>query len=326
MVRASKRRASRQLKKELKFEEVQNEQESIKEIDSFLLDRRFSTTSVDVDMKEFYSNELSCWSESSSANTALSPECLALKLDQFCEKLAHSHKKDYCDFAGVEIEDSIDTLGRLRDLREVMNERLSIFDKDGKTDVNFDGAAIAGAKVVVDEGPATRSITRKLADGTGIEEFDLLYKGIPYEGNEIFVAKEIHEQRTDSIVESFVDFQKQLQFKLQVLNHAKRKVEITGNSKSAVNHDRLSKRNAVLKEKGVKTKAAMNLAKTPKKKGRIDPLGFTKIIDHYALEVASGIVDRTRKSNGRGSDRNLAPIPFNLDIFDDVENSAPNAT
>lgn len=46
-------------------------------------------------------------------------------------------------------------------MREEMQQKLTDFDFDGRTDINFDSAAIAGAKVVVEERPATRSITKK---------------------------------------------------------------------------------------------------------------------------------------------------------------------
>lgn len=46
-------------------------------------------------------------------------------------------------------------------MREEMQQKLTNFDFAGRTDVNFNGAAIAGAKVVVEERAATRSITKK---------------------------------------------------------------------------------------------------------------------------------------------------------------------
>ncbi|KAI1722958.1 hypothetical protein Ddc_07144 [Ditylenchus destructor] len=266
-----------------------------------------------------------------SHDRVLSPEKLVQRLDHFCNDLAlNSRKSGYCDLVDFDVEQSAHTLDKLKELREQMHDRLSAFDREGKTDINYDGAAIAGAKVVIDEGlVATRSITKKLADGAGIDEFDLLYKGLPYQGSEISATKEIHEQRTDSIIESFVDFQKQLQFKLKVLNHAIKKMEIKGNSKSAAGFDRLSKRKATFKKRKSTLLLLDKAAKTPKKIRKVDPLAFSRIIDQYALEVASDIVgeDEEGPSRMQCSRRNLAPIPFNLDILDDeTENENPRDT
>lgn len=264
-----------------------------------------------------------------SHDRVLSPEKLVKRLDNFCNDLAlNTHRNDYCDLADFNVEESAHNLEKLKELREQMQDRLSAFDREGKTDINYDGAALAGAKVVIDQGlVATRSITKKLADGAGVDEFNLLYKGLPYQGTETSASKEIHEQRTDSIIESFVDFQKQLQFKLKVLNHAINKMEIKGNSKSAAGFDRLSKRKAMFKKRKSTLLLLDKAARTPKKNRKVDPLAFSRIIDQYALEVASDIVgDDDGPSRMQSSRRNLAPIPFNLDILDDeTENEKPNS-
>lgn len=61
-------------------------------------------------------------------------------------------------------------------MRSELSTKMRDFDREGKTDVNFDGAAIAGAKVVLAEGHATRRFTKKLANEVGVSESDLLYK------------------------------------------------------------------------------------------------------------------------------------------------------
>lgn len=250
--------------------------------------------------------------------TSMSPETLALKLDRYCTDLATSHKSDYCDLADFDIENGFDNLEKLREMREEMQQKLTDFDFDGRTDINFDSAAIAGAKVVVEERPATRSITKKLTNEVGIEEKALLYNGLPYEGIETTAAKDIHDQRTGSIVESFVDFQKQLKFKLSVLSHAIKKFEIAGKSKSAIIPDRISRRRLNNSQKGetvksLKQRILLNVPRTPKKQRGVNPLSFNKIIDKYALEVASKVTNRESKIK-----RSVAPIPFDLSILDDV--------
>lgn len=58
-------------------------------------------------------------------------------------------------------------------------------------------------------------------------------------------SDETFRERDGTIVESFVDFQKQLQFKLRVLNHAAKKVE-AGKLRDLLNHPGASLRLGVL--------------------------------------------------------------------------------
>uniref|UniRef100_A0A1I7X5S7 dolichyl-phosphate-mannose--protein mannosyltransferase n=1 Tax=Heterorhabditis bacteriophora TaxID=37862 RepID=A0A1I7X5S7_HETBA len=66
------------------------------------------------------------------------------------------------------------------------------FDSTGKTELNYGGAAIAGAKLLIDEQRATRSMSKRLMHDCGIEEDEILYKPLAYaHGTDLQSAKEV---------------------------------------------------------------------------------------------------------------------------------------
>ncbi|KAE9419177.1 hypothetical protein Angca_001457, partial [Angiostrongylus cantonensis] len=62
--------------------------------------------------------------------------------------------------------------------REEVRRQLSnpdAFDANVKTILNYDDAAVAGAKLLIDETRATRSMCKKLLEDCGIKEDQILY-------------------------------------------------------------------------------------------------------------------------------------------------------
>uniref|UniRef100_A0A8R1ITF7 Uncharacterized protein n=1 Tax=Caenorhabditis japonica TaxID=281687 RepID=A0A8R1ITF7_CAEJA len=96
---------------------------------------------------------------------------------------------------------------------------------DRKTELNLGVASLAGAQLEVDKRVTTRRMSRKLHDECGINEQDILYKGLDYHGCESRVSKELRDSRQASIIESCVDFQKQIQWKISLMDQVKAKSE-----------------------------------------------------------------------------------------------------
>lgn len=94
------------------------------------------------------------------------------------------------DLVDFDIE-NFDSVEDIKELREQISRTQKHFDVDGMTDVNYETAAIAGAKIYVDERPATRNMTKKLADEVGCSEGSLLYRGLPSDVSESKAAKEM---------------------------------------------------------------------------------------------------------------------------------------
>uniref|UniRef100_A0A914C331 Uncharacterized protein n=1 Tax=Acrobeloides nanus TaxID=290746 RepID=A0A914C331_9BILA len=240
------------------------------------------------------------------------PEVLAHKLEDYCNILAQNKDIADCpDLKDFDIEHDTENLEKYIELREELCRKISHFDEEGKTEVNFATAAIAGAKLWLDEKKATRSISKKLAEEVGVSEDNLLYHGLNMR-QEYKSVQEILEERTNSIVESFVDFQKQIKFKMNVLNHVAKKAQFDKTQSKSHPRTRQQQKEASPKKKKENEKK-MSAPKTPKKQNKIiDPLAHSKIINEYALEVASEVVDHSRKP------RKIAPIPIDFNIFDGV--------
>ena len=239
------------------------------------------------------------------------PEALALKLDTFASKLVRNENVACPDLADFDIDD-VQSVENIKDLREELGRKLKHFDSAGTTDVNYETAAIAGAKLMMDERPATRNMTRKLAEEVGCNEQSLLYNALPSDVGESKAAKYVSDKRKEDIVESFIDFQKQLKFKANILNHVAKKTEEnivhTRRRHSAQDNMKTPPKNRFNRL------AFTELQRTPKKKSyQPDPLSYTRIMDNYADMLASEVKDRSVNF------KRLEPIPFNLDEDDEEE-------
>jgi hypothetical protein len=239
------------------------------------------------------------------------PEALALKLDTYASKLVHSENVACPDLADFDIDD-MESVETIKDLREELGRKLKHFDSAGTTDVNYETAAIAGAKLMMDERPATRNMTRKLAEEVGCNERSLLYNALPTDVVESKAAKYVSDKRKEDIVESFIDFQKQLKFKVNILNHVAKKADEnvvqTRRRHSAQDNMKTPPKNRLGRM------AFTDLQRTPKKKSfQPDPLSYTRIMDNYADMLASEVKDRSINF------KRLQPIPFNLDETDEEE-------
>ncbi|KAF8365772.1 hypothetical protein PRIPAC_83601, partial [Pristionchus pacificus] len=80
-------------------------------------------------------------------------------------------------------------------LRDSIMEKTSHpdFDEGGHTALNIDAAAIAGAKVMIDNARSTRAFSKQLMATTGVNENDILYNGISNEGSDSGAAKAVSE-------------------------------------------------------------------------------------------------------------------------------------
>jgi hypothetical protein len=234
------------------------------------------------------------------------PEALALKLDTFAAELLRNNNENILcpDLADFDIEDH-ETIEKVKEMREELSRKLKHFDSAGTTDVNYETAAIAGAKLYVDERPATRTMTKRLAEEVGCNEGSLLYNALPSDVLESKAAKHMADKRKEDIVESFIDFQKQLKFKLNILNHVVKKSEeniVQTRRRHSATVLRTPPKNRLCRL------AMTDLQRTPKKKTlHPDPLSYTRIMDNYADMLASEVKDRSVNF------KHLEPIPFNLD-------------
>ncbi|KHJ90869.1 hypothetical protein OESDEN_09276 [Oesophagostomum dentatum] len=153
---------------------------------------------------------------------AFSPAALARKLD---EMRADILKDGVDQLSAVELrgfDGKMETEEEYLKRREEVRLQLSdpdAFDANGRTELNYGSAAIAGAKMLIGEKRATRSMCKQLYKDCGIEEDEILYRPLPYkEGKEFQSAKQLADTRHASLVESYVDFQKQIKLKSEVLN------------------------------------------------------------------------------------------------------------
>ncbi|CAJ0604537.1 unnamed protein product [Cylicocyclus nassatus] len=280
--------------------------------------RRRSSEVIEVDNSPKRRRSSESVNISMQIDRPFSPATLARKLDDMRADIL----KDAVDqLSAVELrgfDGKMETEEEYMKRREEVRRQLSdpdSFDANGKTELNYDAAAIAGAKLLIDEKRATRSMCKKLHEDCGIDEDEILYKPLPYdEGNEFQSAKYLADSRQASVVESLVDFQKQIKLKSEVLNCV-----------ALRNHDIMSKsdgrltrraREEELERQRADAKAAKNkkkvLLRTPSKHTQVNPLDEKKIIEKYALEVASEVRENRKR-------RRIAPVPFDITLLDDID-------
>ncbi|PIO72211.1 hypothetical protein TELCIR_05873 [Teladorsagia circumcincta] len=252
------------------------------------------------------------------ADRPFSPATLARKLDELREDIL----SDAVDqLSAVELrgfDNEVETEEEYMKRREEVRRQLSNpdgFDANGRTELNYDAAAVAGAKLLIDETRATRSMCKKLMDDCGIDEDEILYKPLSYdEGTEYQSAKYLANSRQASVVETLVDFQKQIKLKSEVLSC----VALRNNNEMSKSDGRLTRRAREEERERMKAnaKAAKNkkirLMRTPSKNPQLNPLDEKKIIERYALEVASEVRDNRKR-------RRIAPVPFDITLLDDID-------
>uniref|UniRef100_A0A0K0DLX5 Uncharacterized protein n=1 Tax=Angiostrongylus cantonensis TaxID=6313 RepID=A0A0K0DLX5_ANGCA len=248
-----------------------------------------------------------------------SPAALARKLD---ELRADILTETADELSAVELrgfDSKVETEEEYVKRREEVRRQLSnpdAFDANVKTILNYDDAAVAGAKLLIDETRATRSMCKKLLEDCGIKEDQILYKPLSYdEGTDYQSAKHLADSRQASVVESFVDFKKQIKLKYQVLNCvALRNSDQMSKSDGRLTRRALEETKELQKTKARTAKSRNTVMRTPRKNPHIDPLDEKKIIEKYALEVASDV-------HGNRKRRRIAPVPFDITLLDDVDYS-----
>ncbi|VDM63226.1 unnamed protein product [Angiostrongylus costaricensis] len=254
-----------------------------------------------------------------SIDRPFSPAALARKLD---ELRADILTETADELSAVELR-GFDNKASLKEeyvkRREEVRRQLSnpdAFDANVKTILNYDDAAVAGAKLLIDETRATRSMCKKLLEDCGIKEDQILYKPLSYdEGTDYQSAKHLADSRQASVVESFVDFKKQIKLKYQVLNCvALRNSDQMSKSDGRLTRRALEETKELQRRKARTAKSRNTVMRTPRKNPHFDPLDEKKIIEKYALEVASDV-------HGSRKRRRIAPVPFDITLLDDIDYS-----
>lgn len=200
---------------------------------------------------------------------------------------------------------------------------------DRKMELNLGVASLAGAQLEIDKRVTTRRMSRKLHEECGIKEKDVLYKGLDYRGTETQASKELRDSRQASIIESCVDLQKQMQWKIGIMEQVKAKSSNQGGRTYPMSdgpsirtrggqdkqREELKKHNQEMENnKKNRKKKAEDPFKTPSKKIEFNALDERRIIENYQLEVASEV--RTHRPTVL---RSIAPIPFHINILDDED-------
>ncbi|EGT33923.1 hypothetical protein CAEBREN_01157 [Caenorhabditis brenneri] len=186
-------------------------------------------------------------------------------------------------------------------------------------------ASLAGAQLEIDKRITTRRMSRKLHDECGIKEQDILYKGLDYHGTETRASKELRDSRQASIIESCVDFQKQMQWKIGIMDQVKAKANPCGGrtyplsdgpsirtrgGQDKQREDMKKQKKEIEKIRKARRGKEDDPFKTPQKKVEFNALDERRIIENYQLEVASEV--RTHRPTVQ---RSIAPIPFNINIL-----------
>ncbi|TKR72225.1 hypothetical protein L596_019709 [Steinernema carpocapsae] len=244
--------------------------------------------------------------ESKASTSGFSSVDLATKLDDYCKDYISGNQQilnTEPDLVGFSLDENIESPATFIKDRQQVSKMVgrNTFDVGGRTALNFSDVSIAGAKLVVDQTHATRSVIKRLMRETGASEETLMYPEIP-EGFASLrhVARTIASNRRSAVLESFVDFQKQMQFKRSVLTRVQNEFSrsIPRRTRACVEEERR-------KSEPVKR---MRLARTPKKQKPVNPLSDKKILDDYADQVASEVTENSTGVRGK-----VAPIPFRID-------------
>uniref|UniRef100_A0A915A1P4 Uncharacterized protein n=3 Tax=Parascaris univalens TaxID=6257 RepID=A0A915A1P4_PARUN len=249
--------------------------------------------------------------ESADIEDSITTEALALKLDNLRENLVKK-KIGSVDLAGFDVKRTCKMMEFLRSRQQVKRMMGNPRAFDENVGLNYNIAAVGGAKLLIDQTRTTRSISEKLVSCCRLNENEFLYDGLYGEHSEAKTIEQIKRNRQSSVLESFVDFQKQIQFKMSVLNHMAKKVAGRSSRSNTPAAGKKIKKGSQSKTPSRKGCIKGNQSKTPSRKGYINPLDSRRILDSYAMEVASQVTNRLKK-------RRVVGIPFNIHLLDDEE-------
>ncbi|CAJ0579738.1 unnamed protein product, partial [Mesorhabditis spiculigera] len=233
-------------------------------------------------------------------------------------KKLEMYKEQILDTADIELENFDAAIGDTVEYERKRTELLAqarTLKKDqkqflsNKTELNMENAVIAGAKLLVDEVRCRRSMTKQLQEKCGIAEEDILYKGIDNSGRESVKMRDLTAGRTSSVVESFVDFKRQVDFKTKVIDGIVAKY----------GEERPLTRKRT--RQSLPAKSRPEDLKTPKRArstADIDVMNVNRILGKYAQEVASEIKNEFFSS---ARSRHISPIPLDFSALDDTDSS-----
>ncbi|CAB3409239.1 unnamed protein product [Caenorhabditis bovis] len=262
-----------------------------------------------------------------------SPEAIIHNLEHIIEEiLGESHLPDAVAIELKGFDSSVTTIDEYNEkrnqIRQILGKNTEFFDK--KTELHLNEAVIANVKVEVDRKITTRRMSKQFETVCGVQEDEFLYRGLDLRGRESQATKDVSDTRMASIVESVVDFQKQLRWKSNIMDLVKEKSQIIDSEMLPMSDgpcrrtrggkaekDKQREETKMRQKLEAKAKKARKLAdgdpfKTPQKKVEFNALDERRIIENYALEVASEVRDNCQKNK-----RPIAPIPFDINILDD---------
>uniref|UniRef100_A0A0K0EQW3 Ribosome biogenesis protein NOP53 n=1 Tax=Strongyloides stercoralis TaxID=6248 RepID=A0A0K0EQW3_STRER len=203
-------------------------------------------------------------SKLSLLNVSISPHSLTHKLQEFGkEYLKKGDIKNIPDATGISEQDLSFSIEEFENKRK---ECLSKYLSD---------AALAGAKCLLTETIATRSVTKKICEETGATEEQILFDHNNYISENKWTA-EVDRKIKDNIFETLSDLKSQISFKSSILENIKTPDSV--------------KRN--LRISSVGRRINEEVMRTPVNNGHINPLSHTKIQEDYAARVASDLRHR----------------------------------
>ncbi|CAJ0581184.1 unnamed protein product, partial [Mesorhabditis spiculigera] len=274
---------------------------------------RKSISLLDISMASQGSSMNGSFAEGEHLRSPITPLALVKRLEMYKEQIFKSDNIELNDFdmsLGDTVEYERKRAEMLLQTRVGAREEMFLAERTG---LNMENAVIAGAKLLVDEHRCSRSVIRRLQEECGVSESDILYKGLEH-GRERAVLKDVSTTRTSSVVESYVDFRKQIGFKMQVLEGIVAKTRSEGAPMAT------RKRRQETEAENKPPKLRPQDLKTPKRvksTAEIDVHDVNNIMGKYALEVASEIRHESHNSMRM---RKIAPIPLDFSVLDDIRN------
>lgn len=218
-------------------------------------------------------------SKLSLLNVSISPHSLTHKLQEFGkEYLKKGDIKNIPDATGISEQDLSFSIEEFENKRKECLSKCknaNALESSHYISLDLSDAALAGAKCLLTETIATRSVTKKICEETGATEEQILFDHNNYISENKWTA-EVDRKIKDNIFETLSDLKSQISFKSSILENIKTPDSV--------------KRN--LRISSVGRRINEEVMRTPVNNGHINPLSHTKIQEDYAARVASDLRHR----------------------------------
>uniref|UniRef100_A0A0N5B6P4 PPP1R35_C domain-containing protein n=1 Tax=Strongyloides papillosus TaxID=174720 RepID=A0A0N5B6P4_STREA len=213
------------------------------------------------------------------SDKSFSPYSLAQKLQEFGkEYLKKGDIEDIPDAKGITVKDLSFSINEFENKKkECLSKCRNADALESSHAINLDlsDAALAGAKCLLTETIATRSVTKRICQETGATEEQILFDHNDCVPEHKWTA-EVDRKIKDNIFETLCDLKSQISLKSSILENIQ-------------TPDDVKKR---LRLRSINQDNSADEMKTPVNNGRVDPLSYTKIQEHYAARVASDLRQR----------------------------------